>query len=322
MATTVDAPLPWAPPDASDTFAEAIRALNTYKQRDASKVIVRFKAVGNAPIMKQNFYKITSSNRFQAVIQFLRKELGWQAGDPLFTYVNLAFSPAPDDTVSNLFKSFSTDGHLIVNYRSCQPASVNSIGFGFSIANQTIMNVKCQKHSSAPPIAGGVEQVAQLIGVNNVADNVLQNIDVNNVGVTIVDIGKRTPPEGLEDLDGFSPDILEYLCIKLRRRDEQLHSLPSLPASMPNSRPSTDNSLVHSILALVLQVVSCTSVTIVTPLISAVGSVLAQILVVVVVNLKVGIFSAIVPLVASTLYNALTAIGLNVVVAALKKGTK
>lgn len=73
--------------------------------------------------MKQNFYKITASNRFQAVIQFLRKELGWKAGDPLvrllcrdltklpvnpffwqFTYINLAFSPAPDDTVSNLFK--------------------------------------------------------------------------------------------------------------------------------------------------------------------------------------------------------------------------
>ena len=49
----------------------------------ASTVVVRFKAVGNAPIMKQNFYKITASNRFQAVIQFLRKELGWKQGDPL-----------------------------------------------------------------------------------------------------------------------------------------------------------------------------------------------------------------------------------------------
>ena len=74
--------------------------------------------------MKTNFYKITASNRFQAVIQFLRKELAWKAGDPLvstlivgsmtvlikisgtiqFTYINLAFSPAPDDTVSNLYK--------------------------------------------------------------------------------------------------------------------------------------------------------------------------------------------------------------------------
>ncbi|KAF9004537.1 putative ubiquitin-like modifier [Cyathus striatus] len=99
-----------------ENFDEALNALETYKKKDVSKVIVRFKAVGNAPIMKQNFYKITSSNRFQAVIQFLRKELGWQAGEPLYTYINLAFSPAPDDTVSNLFKSFATEGHLIVNY--------------------------------------------------------------------------------------------------------------------------------------------------------------------------------------------------------------
>ena len=51
--------------------------------QDISIVVVRFKAVGNAPIMKQNFYKITASNRFQAVVQFLRKELAWKASDPL-----------------------------------------------------------------------------------------------------------------------------------------------------------------------------------------------------------------------------------------------
>ncbi|KAJ7621116.1 putative ubiquitin-like modifier [Roridomyces roridus] len=122
MAETTTAPsetarqLPWATPESSDVNEDALKALETYKKRDPSKVVVRFKAVGNAPIMKQNFYKITASNRFQAVIQFLRKELGWKASDPLFTYINLAFSPAPDDTVSNLFKSFCTDGHLIVNY--------------------------------------------------------------------------------------------------------------------------------------------------------------------------------------------------------------
>jgi hypothetical protein len=52
-------------------------------------VVVRFKGVGNAPIMRQNMYKITATNRFQAVIQFLRKELGWQGGEPL---VRLCFS--------------------------------------------------------------------------------------------------------------------------------------------------------------------------------------------------------------------------------------
>ncbi|KAG1724026.1 putative ubiquitin-like modifier [Suillus lakei] len=110
------AALPWTPGDVSENATEALQALDTYKKKDPSKVVVRFKAVGNAPIMRQNFYKITASNRFQAVIQFLRKELGWKAGDPLFTYINLAFSPAPDDTVSNLYKSFATEGHLIVNY--------------------------------------------------------------------------------------------------------------------------------------------------------------------------------------------------------------
>ncbi|KAK0473456.1 APG12-domain-containing protein [Armillaria novae-zelandiae] len=109
-----DRPLPsWANPEGpSESVTEALKALQTYKKKDGEKVIVRFKAVGNAPIMKQNFFKITSSN------SFLRKELSWKAGEPLHTYINLAFSPAPDDTVSNLFKSFATDGHLIVNYRS------------------------------------------------------------------------------------------------------------------------------------------------------------------------------------------------------------
>ncbi|KAI0087181.1 APG12-domain-containing protein [Irpex rosettiformis] len=102
--------------DLGPNMQEALDALETYKKKDPAKVVVRFKAVGNAPIMKQNLYKITASNRFQTVIQFLRKELGWKAGDPLFTYINLAFAPAPDDIVSNLYKSFATEGHLIVNY--------------------------------------------------------------------------------------------------------------------------------------------------------------------------------------------------------------
>ena len=57
-----------------------------------------------------------------------------------FTYINLAFAPAPDDIVINLYKvrrvvmlgqgdnaevltvqSFATEGHLIVNYRFVLP---------------------------------------------------------------------------------------------------------------------------------------------------------------------------------------------------------
>ncbi|CAH7671107.1 ubiquitin-like autophagy protein Apg12-domain-containing protein [Phakopsora pachyrhizi] len=97
---------------------DASKALDQYKLRDTSKVVVRFKATGSAPIMKQNFFKITASNRFQTVIAFLRKELALKSNEPVFLYINSSFSPSPDDTVSNLFKCFSTDGHLIVNYSS------------------------------------------------------------------------------------------------------------------------------------------------------------------------------------------------------------
>ncbi|KAJ2692691.1 Ubiquitin-like protein, partial [Coemansia sp. IMI 209128] len=66
------------------------------------KIVVRFKSIGNAPILKKAVYKISSAQRFQALIMFLRKELGYKPSDPLFVYVNSAFSPAPDETVYNL----------------------------------------------------------------------------------------------------------------------------------------------------------------------------------------------------------------------------
>ncbi|KAE9387907.1 hypothetical protein BT96DRAFT_1004700 [Gymnopus androsaceus JB14] len=67
------------------------------EKKDADKVIVRFKAVSSCDSISS-------------------EELGYKGTEPLHTYINLAFSPAPDDTVANLFKSFQTDNHLIVNY--------------------------------------------------------------------------------------------------------------------------------------------------------------------------------------------------------------
>lgn len=46
-------------------------------------VVIRFAPAGNAPVLRNKFYKITASNRFQSVIQFLRKELGWKPQDSL-----------------------------------------------------------------------------------------------------------------------------------------------------------------------------------------------------------------------------------------------
>lgn len=102
----------------SGVSAEALAALEPLKVPDTSKVVIRFAPAGNAPVLRNKFYKITASNRFQSVIQFLRKELGWKPQDSLFCYISSAFSPAPDDTVGNLYKCFGTEGFLVVNYSS------------------------------------------------------------------------------------------------------------------------------------------------------------------------------------------------------------
>ncbi|KAJ1916463.1 Ubiquitin-like protein [Mycoemilia scoparia] len=68
------------------------------------KTVVRFRSIGNAPILKKSIFKITSTQKLQALVVFLRKELGYKPSEPLFVYVNSAFSPAPDETVANLEK--------------------------------------------------------------------------------------------------------------------------------------------------------------------------------------------------------------------------
>ncbi|KAH8555337.1 putative ubiquitin-like modifier [Umbelopsis sp. PMI_123] len=111
------------PPVEQSTVIETIRVkkglkeiINEKKEKDATKVIVQFRAIGNAPILKQKLFKITASQKFQAVNLFLRKELNYAPSEALFLYINSAFAPAPDEIISNLYKSFGTDGFLVVNY--------------------------------------------------------------------------------------------------------------------------------------------------------------------------------------------------------------
>eukprot|EP00842_Homolaphlyctis_polyrhiza_P005996 jgi/Hompol1/6398/HPOL_000854-RA len=85
------------------------------------KIVVRLKATGSAPILKQTFFKIASANKFERVIAFLRKELACKPSDSLFVYINSSFAPAPDEIIGNLFKCFATENSLIVNY-SVTPA--------------------------------------------------------------------------------------------------------------------------------------------------------------------------------------------------------
>ncbi|KJE93076.1 hypothetical protein CAOG_03919 [Capsaspora owczarzaki ATCC 30864] len=80
------------------------------------KVIVQFRAAGNAPLMRQKKFKITASEKFQTVIEFLRKQLKFKPTDPLFLYINQAFSPAPDEIVRNLYQCFEIKGQLDIQY--------------------------------------------------------------------------------------------------------------------------------------------------------------------------------------------------------------
>jgi ubiquitin-like protein ATG12 len=93
----------------------------TEKSQD-DKIVILFKATGNAPILKKNKFKISASFSFQEVILFLRdKVLKLKASDSLFLYCNAAFCPSPDDIVGQLYEHFSSDKMLVINYCT-QPA--------------------------------------------------------------------------------------------------------------------------------------------------------------------------------------------------------
>ncbi|KAF8995911.1 hypothetical protein BDQ17DRAFT_1430045 [Cyathus striatus] len=82
------------------TLSNGLEDAEGLPTKDATaKVVILFKGVGNAPVLRQNM-------------------LGWSAQEPLYTYINSAFSPALDDVVSSLFKAFGTEGHLIANYNT------------------------------------------------------------------------------------------------------------------------------------------------------------------------------------------------------------
>ncbi|KAL3675128.1 hypothetical protein R1sor_025076 [Riccia sorocarpa] len=79
----------------------------------ASKVVVLFRATGDAPILIQNKFKIGGAEKFAKVIDFLRKQLHRET---VFVYINSAFSPNPDEVVTELFENFGIDGKLVVNH--------------------------------------------------------------------------------------------------------------------------------------------------------------------------------------------------------------
>ncbi|ORZ40205.1 ubiquitin-like protein Atg12 [Catenaria anguillulae PL171] len=88
-----------------------------------AKVIVRFSAIGDAPILRQPLSKVSTSQPFHTVASYLRRELAIPKSTPLYLYVNQSFAPRPDEVIGDLHACFAqTDsGHLVVSY-SMTPA--------------------------------------------------------------------------------------------------------------------------------------------------------------------------------------------------------
>jgi len=101
---------------------DAASALSSAGECPTGKITVRFKAVGSAPTLRQQVCKISSTQRFEQVVAYLRRVLRVGVMDSVFLYVNSSFAPALDEIVGNLHRCFkdSTD-QLIVTY-SMTPA--------------------------------------------------------------------------------------------------------------------------------------------------------------------------------------------------------
>ncbi|KAL6238829.1 ubiquitin-like protein ATG12 [Aspergillus navahoensis] len=105
------------PRDAHQALADA-EAIDIGKGMD---VTVRFQPLASAPILKNRVFKISASQKFETVVNFLRKKLNCKDTDSVICYVNSVFAPGLDEGVGGLWRCFKTDDQLIVAY-SMTPA--------------------------------------------------------------------------------------------------------------------------------------------------------------------------------------------------------
>jgi ubiquitin-like protein ATG12 len=74
------------------------------REPNTQAVPIHFKAVGSAPILRQKVFKVSASQKFETVVNFLRKKLDCKPADSVFLYVNSVFAPGLDEGVGNLYR--------------------------------------------------------------------------------------------------------------------------------------------------------------------------------------------------------------------------
>jgi ubiquitin-like protein ATG12 len=66
-------------------------------------VTIRLQPIGSAPHLNQRVFKLSTNQRFETIVRFLRKKLGVKEHESVFCYVGSVFSPALDEGVGNLW---------------------------------------------------------------------------------------------------------------------------------------------------------------------------------------------------------------------------
>lgn len=81
-----------------------------------SKVLVNFRAIGSAPIMKRTKFTLNAAYRFERILEWLSKTIHLKPTETLFVYCNNSFAPSPDAVMYDLFQCFEANGELVLNY--------------------------------------------------------------------------------------------------------------------------------------------------------------------------------------------------------------
>lgn len=82
-----------------------IRALLSELRTDSLvTVTVRFQPLPSAPILRKTVFKISASQKFETVVNFLRKKLDCKDTDSVFCYINNVFAPSLDEGIGGLYR--------------------------------------------------------------------------------------------------------------------------------------------------------------------------------------------------------------------------
>lgn len=80
----------------------------------AEKILISLRAVGEAPNLKLNKYKLSGSKTLLDVEKFLKKTLSTTRA--LYLYCGSGFAPTPDQRLQDLYDCFQTGGELQIKY--------------------------------------------------------------------------------------------------------------------------------------------------------------------------------------------------------------